>query len=563
MNIATHPVVESGPAWERHLDGGHLDEAARHLDAWLNGTGFALGKAVELRNALYARRDALAASPSILVAWGRLEARLGMPDAARACFERALLLQPGQVDTMRHLALLTADTDPQGTLARLQALLARHPDDWRAWNDGACVLRALGRHAEATTWMQAAARAGRGVATVHANEALLHYEAHRPEACQAALDAAFAIDPDCAEALHTLAMLHQSQGRPQDAFDADERALAVQPDYPQARLSLALSSLSLGRYEEGFVGYESRWAGSDRAGVQSRPTLGRAPWTGQRVHPSARIAVLPEQGFGDQIQFVRFLPALLERFHHVDWVVPGALLRLFAASFPHPRVRFHADLGSVPLHEVDWECPVLSLAMALQVRLDTVPLANGYLRASDGLAAPWATRLAARAPGPRVGLAWTGRPTLAAQALRSIDPAMLATLDRPDLRWVSLQLQAPDQPRVVPPLADWQDDTHHLTDFSDTAALVERLDLVVTVDTATAHLAGALGRPVWLLNRLGGDWRWLAGRTDSPWYASMRLFNQTAFGDWTAPLAAVATSLDAMVRTWSDLGVPSRDELPR
>jgi hypothetical protein len=320
--------------------------------------------------------------------------------------------------------------------------------------------------------------------------------------------------------------------------------------------------LTLGRYEEAWPYFEDRSAGV--LAVDDRPPLpplvvplprwvgtSAVAASGSGVAPEAglRLLVTHEQGFGDSLQFVRFLPMLLERFSQVGFVCPPALRRLYEHSFGS-RWRGLVLLDALPddLSAWDLHCPLLSVPMALGIRLDNLPAERAYLRADESLSARWRARLAAL-DGParfRAGIVWAGGNTgWSVDGVRSLAPAQIAPLlSLPHVCWVSLQ-KADHPAKLVDAsgnaqLIDWMDE---VTDFAETAALIDNLDLVISVDTSVAHLAAAMGKPVWLLNRFAGCWRWLRGRDDSPWYPGLRLFTQVRRGDWSDVLERVAAAL--------------------
>ncbi len=257
------------------------------------------------------------------------------------------------------------------------------------------------------------------------------------------------------------------------------------------------------------------------------------------------ILLHAEQGYGDTLQFCRYVPLVAQRAR-VVLGVPTALRRLMA-SLPGDKLIVTEDDALPPF---DLHCPLLSLPLAFGTTLATIPATIPYLRADRLLTARWRKRLTAL-PGLKVGLVWAGESSQAmadAQARdrrRSIPLARLARLgDVPRVSLVSLQKGAAATQAREPPagltIHDWTDE---LTDFADTAALVAGLDLVISVDTAVAHLAGALGKPVWVLNRADACWRWLRDRSDSPWYPTVRLFRQPTHGDWDPVITEVAAAL--------------------
>jgi hypothetical protein len=252
------------------------------------------------------------------------------------------------------------------------------------------------------------------------------------------------------------------------------------------------------------------------------------------------ILLHAEQGLGDVLQFCRYAP-LVAAQADVVLQVPGPLVRLLT-SLPG-RGRIVAE--DEPLPEFDLHCPLLSLPFAFKTTLETIPRAIPYLAAAPAAVAAWRDRLVVLS-GLRVGICWAGNPVVQSiDGRRSVGLARLAPLgDIAGAHFVSLQKGVAGADAVRPPngmtIHDWTDE---LQDFADTAALIEALDLVITVDTAVAHLAGALGKPVWILSRFDACWRWLDGRDDSPWYPTARLFRQTAAGDWDDVVARVGGAL--------------------
>jgi hypothetical protein len=247
------------------------------------------------------------------------------------------------------------------------------------------------------------------------------------------------------------------------------------------------------------------------------------------------LLVYPEQGLGDAIQMVRYA-AMLSDGGPVFWAVPASLRRLFTGVAGITALLTPQD--EVPPH--DLHCSVMSLPRLCRTSLATIPGGVPYLRADPTQAAAWRARLR-DSTGRKIGLAWQGNPEYLLDRLRSISTDHLGLFDGTrDAVFVSLQLP---RMQASPPLP-LIDLTDELSDFADTAALMAALDLIITVDTSVAYLAGALGRPVWLLNRFNTDWRWLMDRDDSPWYPTMRIFRQSAPGDWDGVLAAVRAALD-------------------
>ena len=365
-----------------------------------------------------------------------------------------------------------------------------------------------------------------------------------PGAAIAALRHAVALDPGDAAAWSNLGVVLKVEGRFAEAFDAHDRAVSLAPSDAQIRLNRAVARLRAGRMAAAWPDYESRLRlGPPRAGLPPARLLpGLLPDTPLR---GRTVLAWHEEGFGDTILFARYLPLLAARGARVVALVPPELARLFAT------LGGVAEILTVPavLPEYDWHCPFFSLPRAFATTLDSIPAAIPYFRPDPEEVARWAPLLPEG--GLRVGLVWAGqaRPWLpgfaALDARRSMALADLAPLaEVPGVRLISLQKgPAAAQGRDLPPGMVLTDPMAGAADFADTAGLIAHVDVVVSVDTAVVHLAGALGKPVFLLDRYDNCWRWLAGRRDSPWYPTLRIFRQPAMGDWAPAVAAVASAL--------------------
>jgi hypothetical protein len=323
-----------------------------------------------------------------------------------------------------------------------------------------------------------------------------------------------------------------------------ERALALAPLDPEAHFHQAMCRLALGQEAEGWAQYEWRWR--TRQFAAARRDFAKAPWLGRESLQGRTILVHAEQGLGDALQFCRHVPALAERGATVAFEVYPALARLMGRL---AGVSVVIKRGG-PLPPCDFHVPLMSLPLALDARAHGH--AAPYLSPDPGDAAAWARRLEGL-EGLRVGLCWAGgarpdQPIAHAIDLRRSLPLMAfrPLADLPNVRLISLQMGPPAA--ELAQAADWPgepilDPTADLRDFADTAALVANLDLVIACDTSSAHLAGALGKPVWILNRFDNCWRWGVGRDDTPWYPTARLFTQAAPGDWAGVMQAVQAAL--------------------
>ena len=359
----------------------------------------------------------------------------------------------------------------------------------------------------------------------------------RYEEALADYDRAIAANPGHGPAHNNRGVALAALNRHEEAEAAYDRALAVNAGDDRARFNRGLARLIRGDLARGLADFEARWTGSDtQAGQRPMP----APqWSGREPLEGRTILLHSEQGLGDSIQFARYVPQVAALGATVLVEAHGGLPPLLAQL---PGVAGVFDRGA-PLPPYDFHCPLMSLALAFGTTLATIPAAVPYLRAPPGHVERWRARLGPRSR-PRVGLAWSGSTTLRNDRNRSIPLALLAPLRLLPIDFFALQKDVrpgdADALRSGPPIAAYGDE---LADFRDTAALVELMDLVISVDTAVAHLAGAMAKPAWVLLPWSPDWRWLLDRTDSPWYPTARLLRQSQPGDWEGVVARLAREL--------------------
>jgi tetratricopeptide (TPR) repeat protein len=500
-----------------------------------NNLGVILAAQGKTDEALAHYQRALAIQPEFADAHFNLGDALraaGRPRDAIAHYRRALAAGDDP-EILNNLGIaLAADGQAEAAVQQYRRALMLRPDYAQACSNLGSALADLGRADEATAQYRKALQLKPDYADAHFNLAHALDEQERTDEALAHYEQALALDPGHAEAQHNFGFLLQRLGRVDEALARFERALALKPDYGDAQWNEALARLVVGDFETGWRKYEARLSRKD-----FQPRALPAPlWDGGDF--SGRTLLLhAEQGLGDAIQFVRYAPMAKARGGTVMLEVQPSQMRLFQGL---PGVDRLIAAGS-PLPRFDVHAPLLSLPGLMDTRLDTIPAEVPYLEADPELAAVWRARLAGLTRR-RIGFLWRGNPNHANDRRRSMPAAAMAQLvGSVDADWVCLQIDArPDElaqfPGVFqagPLIGDW----------ADTAAVVNALDLVVTVDTSIAHLAGALGKPVWMLIPFAPDWRWLLHRADSPWYPSMRIWRQPAPGDWSSVTAGVAAAL--------------------
>lgn len=375
--------------------------------------------------------------------------------------------------------------------------------------------------------------------TAHYNLATVLHAQDRAEEAEAAYRTAARLDPEHAPTRYNLGLLCHDQGRLGAAERAYRQAIRLQPTHADSHWNLSLVLLSQGRFAEGWDEYEWRWLTRDFQHGHTRYPF--PPWRGE-VLDGCRILIHAEQGVGDTIQFIRYVPLLIQAGARVVLSLPCSLDRL-TAGLPDGVLRlFEGD--TVP--PVDFHCPLLGLPRLFGTRIGSIPAAVPYLAADPAVTATWAQRLGPRRAPLRVGIVWAGNPAYRKDRTRSPGLAALAPLFAVGgVEFVVLQQGEGrgdlNSGAPLPPLL--ADPGTQVADFMDSAALMDGVDLVITSCTAPAHLAGALGRPVWVALQAVPDWRWGLSGEATPWYPTMRLFRQSRRGDWEGVFARMAAAL--------------------
>ncbi len=486
---------------------------------------------------------AIAVNPGFAEAFslgGYILERGGNAGAAQRFYQRALALRPDLSTAWFNLGkLLTRQGRFGEALAALDSGLRHAPGDADAHNTRSAVLRGLWRVHEAAEAAQAALRLRPNFpeAAVNLGTALL--KAAWPAPALAAYAKAGAMRRDFADAICGQALALRALDRLDEARAAFDRAASL--GCREAVSGRGCLDLMLGDFERGWEGYEARWV--DGKSIAEALGVRYPVWQGP-ASPPQRVLVINDHGLGDTIQFARYLPLMRRAGAEPHLLCPAKLHRLIGPTV-QGRI-FEREPKDV---EFDAQIAISSLARAFGTRLDSVPAEVPYLAAEPERAARWAERVGAL--GFRIGCVWQGNANPEADIARAFPLAELAPLAGVSgVRLISLQRGfGEDQLWSTPPefpverlSADYDVGAHA---FLDAAAVMTALDLVVTCDTSIAHLAGALGRPVWLALKHDSEWRWLRGRDDSPWYPTMRLFRQSTAGDWAGVFAAMARALTA------------------
>lgn len=435
----------------------------------------------------------------------------GHLEEALECFNRAIAMKPNNVAAINNRAIvLQALNRHEESLEALDEGLQVEPASYKLLTNRGTALRALDRRVEAMD----------------------------------SYDQALASKPDTPETLNNRGALLEDLCRYTEALEQYSKAIEVRPDFARAHFNAGMCHLRLGQFETGWEEYEWRWKTDDFP--SKRRTYPRPLWLGAEDVTGKTVLLHAEQGLGDTIQFCRYATELSRSGAIVILAVQPPLITLVANLSGVHKVLTYKEL----LPDFDFHCPLLSLPLAFKTRIDSIPASVPYLRAPESATASWVSRLGASQP-LSIGLAWSGNTRHKRDHERSIAlNKLLPAFDAPGINLFSLQDKV--RPGDLDSLKSTKNLRHFgedLRDFSDTAALISQMDLIVTVDTAVAHLAGAMGKPVWILLAAHSDWRWMEHREDSPWYPSARLFRQPKPGDWDSVIHNVRQALTGLTHT--------------
>ncbi|NWK78881.1 tetratricopeptide repeat protein [Aquitalea sp. LB_tupeE] len=461
----------------------------------------------------------------------------GQAAAARDCLSRVLKAFPDspEVHFLLGLALVQL-VQPKGALAHFNSAIALAPDLAEAYVNRGILLKSQQQLKAALQDLDRAIALRPGMAEAYCNRGNVRVLLDQPDQAHADFAVAIRLDPHNVDALLNLAALMADRGEYAESQTLLERVLSLRPDDALARHNRGWLSLLQGDYVRGWPDYEARKLDPQLRRRSGLLHFSQPEWQGEEL-AGKTLLLHQEQGLGDAIQMLRYLPPLQAQGARVLILLNPALSALASQLLPSGQVFTQGEA----LPHFDLHCSVMSLPLRMATTLDNIPAAQGYLAVDEVCQQHWAGLLGEK-KRLRVGLVWSGSAKHLNDRKRSLTLGALSGLLQQDAEWHSLQREY--QEEVADVLASGIiDHAAQLQTMQDTAGLISQLDLVISVDTSVAHLAAALGKPCWLLLPFNPDFRWGLGRSDSPWYASMRLFRQLQPADWASVLAEVSGQL--------------------
>jgi tetratricopeptide (TPR) repeat protein len=544
----------SNPDYHAHLGAGYsnlgqLQEAIesytsalnlrRNLPAVLYSRANVFVRLNRLKEALADYERAFSLEPDYVDAVnaaGMVLHKLGRHAEAETKFLHALRLHPQHLLTLILRGALLRDLKRfDEAVSSLDAAIALKGDIPEALHERGLVFIAIGKFAEAISDFERAVSLKPDFAEAYSDLGCAFTKTRQLETATENFRRALEIDPRHVAALNNLGSVLVDLDRPREALGYFDRAISIDPGYAEAHLNNAINKLRLGDLQGGWIDYEWRWKCPSQ-NLRDR-WFDKPLWLGAEPIAGKVVLLHNDQGLGDALQFCRYVPLLKARGAEIILEIDGPLHALFSSL---PGISLCLTKGD-PLPTFDFHCPLTSLPLAFSTTLDTIPSEVPYLPRTNEEAGP---RLGP-SKRPRIGLVWSGNPNHLNDHNRSLPfRELLPLLDGVEAQFVSLQKNARrEDEELLRQRGDVLDLGPALRDFADTAAVVQQLDLVISVDTSVVHLAGGLGRPLWILLPYIPDWRWLLDREDSPWYPTARLFRQTATRDWAEVVARVRDAL--------------------
>jgi tetratricopeptide (TPR) repeat protein len=465
---------------------------------------------------------------------------------AEQIYLQVLDQKPDHPDATHFMGVLAYNAgNYDGAVAYLKKAIEMMPSNAGCFNNMGNVFQQQERYPEAVKWYEMAVRLSPGHKLAHNNIAVAYLHLGDLDKALMSVEKALALDPEYAEAHNNHCEILRAMGDNDKALAAVDRALCLSPDLVSAHWNRALIRLSTGNFQDGWPEYEWRWR---RPTTQYRAFAHGSAWQGEAIKGKT-LFVYEEQGLGDTLQFIRYLPMLRNMGARVIFETGPALMRLVAENRVYDRLLVGLkDVDTRPVDRFDFHVPLLSLPNVLKTTIETIPDKTPYLSADPALCRIWKNRLT-EDDSFKVGLVWAGRPLHKNDANRSVPLSEFEILRKVEgVSFYSLQKEKHEKWTDTASLKIFEKDLGpEISDFADTAAIVENLDLIISVDTSVVHLAGAMGKPVWTLVPFAPDFRWLLDRDDSPWYPTMRLFRQSTHNAWVPVIEQVAFALEQRV----------------
>ena len=465
-------------------------------------------------------------------------------DEALDSYDRALELKPDFAEAYNNRGFALQELERlDEALDSYDRALELKPDYAEACSNRGNALQALERPDEALESYDRALQLNPDDAEAYYNRGLVLQELKRLDEALESYDRALELKPDYVEAYSNRGLALKALKRLDEALESYDRALKLKPDFADGHLNLSLCRLLMGEFARGWEGFEWRWQSAqiDRQ-LGGKRIFMQPLWLGAESLQGKTILLHSDQGLGDALQFCRYARLVSDLGARVIMEVPEPLMALLSSLAGVAQL---VGKGSA-LPAFDYHCPLLSLPLAFKTDLNTVPSCNSYIASDPSKVADWRAKLGERTK-PRIGLVWRGSAMHKNDRNRSIALGEIVKHLPRQFQYVSLQKDVTDADRET--LVSRTDILHfgeQLNDFTDTAALCELTDVVVSVDTSVAHLTGAMGKPVWILLPFIPDWRWLLDREDSVWYPSARLFRQDTAGDWAGVIDKVRAELNRL-----------------
>jgi len=536
-----------------------LEAQPEHFES-LHCLGIIAGQTNRWERAAELIGKAIAINPTVAAAYsdqGVVLKALKRWDAALASFDLAIAIQGDHAEAHNNRGnLLRELRQLEAALASYDKAIAVKADYAEAYYNRGVVLHDLNRLQSALDSYDKAVAIRPDYAKAYSNRGVVLEHLNQLETALASYNRAIAIKADYAQAYSNRGNVLRELGQWQAALASCNQAIALEPNNAMAYQNRALALLVAGDFAHGWKDFEWRWRNENSPIVKGIRPFPQPLWRGEEPLAGKTILLHSEQGLGDTIQFCRYARMVEELGARVILEVQSPLKNVLTGLRGVAQLISRGD----DLPDFDYHCPLMSLPLAFKTTVSSIPAPIPYLRSDDQRVLYWRDELGERRKF-RVGLVWSGgfrphQPELwPINSRRNIPLAEFASLKHPDIEFYSLQKGQPAESELAELVSShWDglpltDLTHLLHDFADTAALMENLDLIISVDTSTAHLAGALGKPVWILNRFDTCWRWLLDRSDSPWYPTVRLYRQEKAGDWNGVFQRVASDLHRLLES--------------